>query len=251
MNQQRNVIYSYRRQILSGLDSLDSFVKDMIKDVVTDVYDFAKKQDDQKSTLFYEKPEVQAVATKPPLELLSELSDISIQDLLSNPENLVLEPKALVLRNMLKKYEELSSSLPKQMRDEAEKWVLLNIIDYAWKSHLQNLDHLREGIGLRGYGQKNPLYEYKRESFEEFVAMIRQIKMDAVRQCFRLKSPNEKELTQEQIEFLEEHKEELEKMIESFETNELATPATQEELLPAVTEHTQDEQDSKKNNNDE
>lgn len=247
MNQQRNVIYSYRRQILRGLDSLDSFVKDMIRDVVADVYDFAKKQADQKSTLFYEKPEVQAVATKPPIEILSELSDLSIDELLSNPENLVLEPKALVQRNMLKKYEELSSSLPKQMRDEAEKWVLLNIIDYAWKNHLQNLDHLREGIGLRGYGQKNPLYEYKRESFEEFVAMIRQIKMDAIRQSFRLKAPNEKELTQEQIDFLEEHKEELEKMIENFETNELVEPATQEELLPAVTEQDQESAASQKN----
>src|SRR5207244_126129 len=52
-----------------------------------------------------------------------------------------------------------------------ERWVVLQVIDKQWKDHLLAMDYLKEGIGLRGYGQKNPLNEYKREAFEMFVAM--------------------------------------------------------------------------------
>jgi preprotein translocase subunit SecA len=52
--------------------------------------------------------------------------------------------------------------MPAELLAQAEKWVLLETIDHAWRLHLQNIDHLREGIGLRGYGQKNPLIEYKK-----------------------------------------------------------------------------------------
>jgi preprotein translocase subunit SecA len=70
----------------------------------------------------------------------------------------------------------------------AEKWILLETIDHAWRLHLQNIDHLREGIGLRGYGQKNPLIEYKKESFYEFEKMMEQIKWDIVQRIFRIRT---------------------------------------------------------------
>lgn len=69
---------------------------------------------------------------------------------------------------------------------QAEKWLLLETIDAAWKQHMFNLDHLKEGIGLRSWGQKNPLIEYKREAFIMFQDMMQQVKADIVHHIFHL-----------------------------------------------------------------
>jgi preprotein translocase subunit SecA len=67
-----------------------------------------------------------------------------------------------------------------------EKMVMLRVIDTQWKDHLLSMDYLKEGIGLRGYGQKDPLVEYKREGFEMFAAMMERIKNDAVEHLFKI-----------------------------------------------------------------
>ncbi len=68
----------------------------------------------------------------------------------------------------------------------AEKWLVLETIDQAWRQHMLNLDHLKEGIGLRGWGQKNPLIEYKREAFDMFREMMTHIRFDIVHHIFHL-----------------------------------------------------------------
>ena len=68
----------------------------------------------------------------------------------------------------------------------AEKWLVLETIDKAWRQHMLNLDHLKEGIGLRGWGQKNPLIEYKREAFDMFREMMTHIRFDIVHHIFHL-----------------------------------------------------------------
>jgi preprotein translocase subunit SecA len=62
--------------------------------------------------------------------------------------------------------------------------ILLQVIDSQWKDHLLEMDHLKEGIGLRGYGQRDPLIEYKKESFDMFQSMLDRIEEDAVRYVF-------------------------------------------------------------------
>jgi preprotein translocase subunit SecA len=79
------------------------------------------------------------------------------------------------------KMERLEDSAP-----EFEKWICLQILDSKWKDHLYALDRLKEGIGLRGYGQRNPLVEYKRESFDLFTEMSDRLQADAVRYAFRM-----------------------------------------------------------------
>ncbi len=64
---------------------------------------------------------------------------------------------------------------------------MLETIDQAWKQHMINIDHLKEGIGLRGWGQKNPLIEYKKEAFEMFEEMMKQIRADIVHHVFHIK----------------------------------------------------------------
>ena len=75
-----------------------------------------------------------------------------------------------------------------------ERLVLLQIIDQHWKEHLLNMDHLKEGIGLRGYGQKNPLNEYKREGYEMFMELMDTIKMQALRHLFLIRLAEEDEI---------------------------------------------------------
>ena len=69
-----------------------------------------------------------------------------------------------------------------------EKMLLLQVIDHHWKDHLLGLDQLRDGIGLRGYGQKDPLLEYKREGFDMFSAMMQRIQSDALERLFRVQA---------------------------------------------------------------
>ena len=73
------------------------------------------------------------------------------------------------------KYKEFRAQIEEEIIKSAEKWILLELIDNHWKIHLSVIDTLKEGIGLRGYGQKNPLIEYKRESFEKFKDMMHEI----------------------------------------------------------------------------
>ena len=72
------------------------------------------------------------------------------------------------------------------MFQDAEKWLLLETIDKAWKQHMLNIDHLKEGISLRSWGQKNPLVEYKREAFDMFKEMMQQIRFEVVHHIFHL-----------------------------------------------------------------
>jgi preprotein translocase subunit SecA len=71
---------------------------------------------------------------------------------------------------------------------ELERAVMLRVIDTHWKDHLLTMDYLKEGIGLRGYGQKDPLVEYKREGYELFVGLIERIKVDAIGHLFRVQA---------------------------------------------------------------
>jgi len=72
-----------------------------------------------------------------------------------------------------------------------EKIIMLQTIDSLWKDHLFNMDHLKEGIGLRGYGQKNPLQEYQKEGFEMFEEMVHQIQADVVQKLFTIEVARE------------------------------------------------------------
>jgi preprotein translocase subunit SecA len=82
------------------------------------------------------------------------------------------------------RYAAKEAALGPEIMRQHERLVMLNVIDTQWKDHLLTMDHLKEGIGLRGYGQRDPLTEYKRESFEMFSAMKERIEDDIVRFLF-------------------------------------------------------------------
>src|SRR5256886_17589780 len=101
------------------------------------------------------------------------------------PESLNRQDLVDAIFNKLKERYEAKEKLigPDAMRYH-ERMIMLSVIDAQWKDHLRDMDHLKEGIGLRGYGQHDPLVEYKRESFDMFEAMMQRFQEEAVRYLY-------------------------------------------------------------------
>jgi preprotein translocase subunit SecA len=177
LNQQRMVVYGYRRSILEGTDQIIGLIKDLIADVMYKIFAVYAPG---ASCSIEEREQLVTV-----LENLTNFSRSVIEDRQFEFGN-TSKAQEQIVAFLIYEYELLRNVSQSEMAQQAEKWVLLDTIDRAWRMHLQNIDHLREGIGLRGYGQKNPLIEYKKESFSEFERMMDQIKWDTVFHLFRL-----------------------------------------------------------------
>jgi preprotein translocase subunit SecA len=179
LNQQRTVIYNYRREILEGEEQIKSLFKEMTTDVVNDLFDIhcpkEKCSDDGLSAIY----ESISKLTSLPITDLEQLSDEKVNHS-SSVENTIID-------FLMIKRQHYRAMLPENIIKDAEKWILLETVDQSWKIHLQNIDHLKEGIGLRGYGQKNPLVEYKKEAFLIFERMMHQIKWDIVSGIFKMR----------------------------------------------------------------
>jgi preprotein translocase subunit SecA len=92
-----------------------------------------------------------------------------------------------VWERILKSYDEKEKLVGREVLERVERDIMLQIVDSQWKDHLYSLDHLKEGIGLRGYGQRDPLIEYKKESFELFQAMKDRVDEEIVRYLWWLR----------------------------------------------------------------
>ncbi|MCZ6875669.1 MAG: preprotein translocase subunit SecA, partial [bacterium] len=175
MTKQREVLYSQRREVLET-DDMHEIVREMYLDVF--------------ESLFNTHIPTEAYADDWDLEDLAEalLRDFGLQVPLT-PEhvaNLHRDTLFEQLRNHLEtSYTEKIQEVGSESFQALERWVMLHFIDRHWKDHLLGMDHLKEGIGLRGYGQKNPLNEYKREGFDMFVEMMERIKTDVVSVLFK------------------------------------------------------------------
>jgi preprotein translocase subunit SecA len=222
MNQQRGVIYNYRRNILEGGEQTIGLIKDMIADVVHGLFEIhcpnRGYSEEERKELFIA------------LEKLTGLTHDNLKPVKFNQKNSSeLEPA--VIDFLIHQYEEFRATIKPDFVDRAEKWILLETIDHAWKLHLLNIDHLKEGIGLRGYGQKNPLIEYKRESFIEFQKMIEEIKWDIVMRIFKMR-PDEST-----IKLIEEIEEEKEKELDSLQlggADETSRPQPAKRAAPKI-----------------
>jgi len=120
--------------------------------------------------------------------------------------------RARVQEKLQSAYDEKCSRVGDVMRD-IERQVMLQILDVLWKEHLSNMDHLRQGINLRAYAQKNPKQEYKRESFEMFETMLNNLKHEVVRVLFRVEPMSEEQMEdmeRQQLETLKQQNMELE-----------------------------------------
>jgi preprotein translocase subunit SecA len=177
LNQQRMVIYNYRRDVLEGEDQVFDLIRDFVNKVVQDIV----AEHCPKSNV----TEDQAHAVFHGLTRLINMPS----DLLFNAGFKISTVSALesdISQFLLSRYDLFRNKMDQEMVKQAEKWLLLETIDQSWKQHMLNIDHLKEGIGLRGWGQKNPLIEYKREAFDMFKEMLAGIRTDVVCHIFHI-----------------------------------------------------------------
>jgi preprotein translocase subunit SecA len=173
MNKQRTTIYGQRRKILKGEDQHEYFLG-LIGNLVDWMLDTHANKDSSPEDWAREALR-QALLSQFGLDL--ETLGIDWATVVHG------ELRDRLVKGLVAVYEAKERQLGPFMR-EFERMILLQVIDAQWKDHLLEMDHLKEGIGLRGYGQKDPLIEYKKEGFEMFQSMLDRIEEDAVRYLF-------------------------------------------------------------------
>jgi len=175
MNKQRAVIYEQRRRILRG-ESLSDLFHGMMDDRLQEILDLYCSED-----VYSEEWDLKGLSEALTRQYMVNLDgDAEIQGL--GREAL----REKLIGKIDEAYKAKEAELGEPLMRRLEKMVMLRVIDTQWKDHLLGMDYLKEGIGLRGYGQKDPLVEYKREGFEMFAAMMERIKADAVENLFKI-----------------------------------------------------------------
>jgi preprotein translocase subunit SecA len=186
MNKQRETIYGLRRQLMEEPDQREYLVgetgvaRDLLSDLTRQYLDPDAAPDDWDLENY--KVQIQTVYALDP-----EAEGI---DLLHSSSEEVDE---LIWEKLKTKYAEKEKQIGEEAMRTYERIIMLNIIDAQWKDHLLALDHLKQGIGLVGYGQKDPLVEYKKESFDLFQAMLDRIDTTTIRSLFNLQVVSEQQ----------------------------------------------------------
>jgi preprotein translocase subunit SecA len=186
MNQQREVIYQQRREALYG-GNLEPVVRDMIEDLLDEL--LAKTTDEK---TFAEDWDLETLNTELfrlyglNLNLTFEALEESTQE----------ELREDLLQRVKERYDQREQEFGEPILRDLENYILLQTVDSLWKDHLLNMDHLKEGIGLRGYGQQDPLVAYKREGHQLFQDMIKRVKEETVRLLFHIQIQRQEEVQQ-------------------------------------------------------
>ncbi len=176
-NEQREIIYAERRKVLDG-DNMRDLVLKMITDIVENAVDMSIS--DEQSVSDWDWAELNNLLTPViPLQPINEEN---------HPVSKKNELKHMLKEEAIKLYEEKEAQFPdaEQVR-EIERVVLLKVIDNKWMNHIDDMDQLREGIGLQAYGQRDPVVEYKMSAYERFEAMTAAITEETVRILFHIR----------------------------------------------------------------
>ncbi|MDB2030627.1 preprotein translocase subunit SecA [[Clostridium] symbiosum] len=178
MNEQREVIYDERRRVLNG-ESMRTVIMKMITDIVENAVDMSIS--DEQGTEEWDLTELNTlllpIIPLPPVALKDDQKDMKKNEL-----------KHMLKEAATKLYEAKEAEFPEaeQIR-EIERVILLKVIDAKWMAHIDDMDQLREGIGLQAYGQRDPLVEYKMSGYEMFDSMTAAIREDIVRILFHIR----------------------------------------------------------------
>ncbi len=205
-NEQRKVIYKFRNDLLSKDYDIDSKIKENIAEYVANLMEHAEFLS---TSAMMDDFNYDHIILKLQEELGVHITKEDIADL----------DKSLVSQKLLElvqlKYDEKMSMASDEQRQEIEKILYLQILDSSWRDHLYTMDTLKTGIGLRGYNQKDPLVEYKKESYNMFIELIASIKLEIVKILFTVRLRDE-EAEKREIEAL---KAKMEQSNEALFTN--------------------------------
>jgi preprotein translocase subunit SecA len=177
MNKQRVAVYSLRRELLSGVEQKELILDEYVASMLAEALDrFAPRN------VHADQWDVDAMHKY----LLEQFGlDMAKEGIDPNKLN-----RQELGDSIFTKLEEGYAAKEKQLGPDAlryhERMIMLSVLDTQWKDHLLNMDHLKEGIGLRGYGQHDPLVEYKRESFDMFEGMMRRFQEETARYLFHM-----------------------------------------------------------------
>ncbi|HEX8184112.1 MAG TPA: preprotein translocase subunit SecA, partial [Blastocatellia bacterium] len=184
MNKQREAIYTKRRRLLMGFEgeTIEEQNANQREDVLGIAEDLFAGLIDQYMPKEQRPDEWDITGLKEQLRLIFsfDADQEGVDFTAIGPE----EALDFVWPKLQQKYAEKEVQLGVDAMRNLERYIMLNIVDAQWKDHLLALDHLKEGIGLRGYAQKDPLVEYKRESFNLFEQMLDRIDLETVRYLF-------------------------------------------------------------------
>jgi preprotein translocase subunit SecA len=185
-NDQRRVVYNQRNDIMA-MEDISEIITNIRKDVVNEAIDgYIAPQS------LEEQWDIAGLESHLKAEFDVELP---VQQWLDNEDKLYEETlRERILEAVQKAYDEKEATVGAEPIRMFEKQVMLQILDNLWKEHLATMDHLRQGIHLRGYGQKNPKQEYKRESFGLFQELLRNIKHETIRILSHVKVRQEEEV---------------------------------------------------------
>ena len=175
MNKQREAVYGLRRRLLEGLDQKDLIIEDYVSGILGDIMERHCPPKDHvdnwdlkalKDAIFTRfGVDIYAEGLKPEQMNRQELGDAAFDKL-------------------KERYDSKEKLIGAEAMRYHERMIMLSVIDGQWKDHLLSMDHLKEGIGLRGYGQHDPLVEYKRESFDMFEEMMQRFQEETVRYLY-------------------------------------------------------------------
>jgi len=172
MNKQRQAVYGMRRALLEGKDQ-KARILEIIEGILASFVDNRLPEKGHPSTWDWTGLETDI------------LTQFGVKIRTESVMNLDRRQAEEEIKDQLnKKYDEKESMIGTELMRETERMIMLNVIDNQWKDHLLSMDHLKEGIGLRGYGQKDPLIEYKKESFVLFQDMMDRIEDETIRFLF-------------------------------------------------------------------
>jgi len=184
MNKQREAVYGLRHQLLAGLDQKELILEDYVSGILSDLLDKYAARD-----VHPENWDIKGLKN----EIFTRFGvDILAEGV--KPEQLSRQELGdAIFAKLRERYEAKERLIGADAMRYHERMIMLSVLDSQWKDHLLNMDHLKEGIGLRGYGQHDPLVEYKRESFEMFEAMMARFQEETVRYLYLLQVIGERE----------------------------------------------------------
>jgi preprotein translocase subunit SecA len=175
MNKQRQAVYGLRRQLLEGIDQKELILEDYVREILGGLLDKYAAKDTHA-----EDWDVKSLKNQLFTRFGVDIAAEGIQAEALNRQEL----GDAVFDKLKERYEAKEKLIGPDAMRHHERIIMLSVIDQQWKDHLLSMDHLREGIGLRGYAQHDPLVEYKRESFDMFEAMMERFEEETVRYLY-------------------------------------------------------------------
>ncbi|MHB1936481.1 MAG: preprotein translocase subunit SecA [Acidobacteriaceae bacterium] len=188
MNKQREAVYGTRRQLLEGIDQKELITDDYVSNILSTILD-THAPDKLHPDQWDIKALQDAVLMQFGMDIAAE--GIPVRELNRH------ELGEALFTHLKERYDAKEQIIGAQAMRYHERMIMLSVLDGLWKDHLLAMDQLKEGIGLRGYGQQDPLISYKRESFEAFEAMMTRFQEDTARFLFRMQimGPDGKEIS--------------------------------------------------------